>query len=273
VPLLIAAKLAFDLVADPMAAIIQWFGVALLSAVGLGHLLACIAQLRRRRPEVSDVFGIRKLSLALERFRADLGALREREAVLRRGRDFINETVTTTCAALCNERDLRGTLMLYSSEREALEVEGVWPPSSDVDDKFVIHLRNKDGHLCLEDDNKGMAGHVFVDERIGYLPNRHFRVAWHIDYTMTGSIEPVRLGDVWKDSRSRRFACVLSSPVFMRVDGKNQGLGVLNLESKQWDIFSDADFHLMEIAAHTFGVGLTLLSDKVASLKEDQESC
>jgi len=259
-PLGIAAELALRLVENPAAAAVQWAAITILAAIAFFHLVSFVMRRGHHRPEVRDVYGVRRLNLILQSLLQDVSSITSVQTLESKTRDLLTEVVKIACEALCDKENLRGTIMLFARERSALIIKGLWPDSSDLDTSFCIPISGPESGQRTPEGRRGMAGFSFVNDQMTYLPNRHFRTAWYIDCNMSGEIEAVRLGDVWQESQSRRFCCVLSAPIYIPHSGGRLPFGVLNLESKKWDAFSDADFHLMGIVADAFGIGLSELA-------------
>ena len=271
-PLLLSAYLAFDFYKNPESAAVKLAAIVLLASVALGHMAFYVQQRHRRRPTVSDVHGVRELWKRLDEFEDDLGRIQSREHLPDEVRAFLRSAVDIACDALCGDRHVRGTVMLQGRKSEPLVVDFVWPGSSDVDSAFSIPLvEDKPGHF-IPQDNLGVAGFSFCDQRLAYVPNKQFRAAWFIDFHTDGNIDPVRLGDAWRPSKTRRSASVLSVPVSYSRGDADFRLGVLNMEGPNRDSFSDADFHMARLFGDAIGQALFMAARRNADLPSGKQA-
>jgi|GEM_PF-2355708 len=268
VPVLLAISLSLKFGSSGQGESLRHVSIAILGAVGVGHLIAFLQQRHRARPPVQDVHGVRKLRERLGVFAQEIAGLSDANVVLDEFRDFASDVVDIACEALCSTRHVRGTLMLHDGDFADLAVVLVWPESGDVDPDFLIRLETQSSGRLVPADGRGVAGFTFTEQRVAYVPNKAFPAAWFTDFFVDGVVDPVRLGDVWKPSDTRRYRSVVSAPVTHKVKGYRQRLGVLNLESGERDSFGDADFHLAEIFASSVGEALVVAMEKRRELRE-----
>jgi hypothetical protein len=234
-------------------------GVIFTAIVAALVVLACSVEFLTRRsgarPELRDVYEIRKALRRLDLFRGDARGASSLAELKRLFDDVVGDTLTLACKALRQSSSVRISVMLPSEEPsgEALCIDHIFPASPPnapplVRKSFPLP---KKGSVSAPAGDIGAAGYAYLGgDYAVYVPWTRNRFGYWVVPVVNGDLAYNEIGAIWvPDTPPELLKSLLAVPIVVDERDTLQPWGVINYGSLKRDAFGGADTYVCIVFA------------------------
>jgi|GEM_PF-6309791 len=237
-------------------------------------VVACLIEFLTRssgyRPELTDVYEIRKAILRLDKFRSDARACDSEATLTIYFDDFIDDLLALACKATRHPNKAQLVLMLPTEDDDELEVVHVHPAAPEGVVNIGLRLPLKpDVEKPGPEHGLGAAGFAYRALFSVYVPNTTSRVAYWVHSDTGGGVNFTEIGPIWVPEDPETSRSMIAVPIFVAGrDDCSYPWGVVNFGSPRRDAFGSSDFYVAAVFASLIAQAFSITTAKSAAFTQ-----
>jgi|GEM_PF-4888637 len=259
--MIIQVALAFQSI---LSRVLVFANILGLGTTILGQILVSLRRRRETEIRLVDVATLASLPAHVNRLISEIEDSNHGDVLAPAVLNFVQTALEIGCAVVANRRPVNMTFMMETDS--VLSVAAISPGIGEIDPSFKIPLTRDEEGTIIPEGLVGAAGFAFGSVTPVYVPDTATGIGHYMQPLANGLVRPTRLGQIWRTSESLRYSSVLSIPIFIRREGEDTPIAVLNYESARKRAFNDADIHLAKLVGGFVSIGMWAAVERLEKL-------